>query len=624
MKRLTILFLATLSLSLYGAKKETFFAYRSFWPESAAMRAFGEAGIDTYAVMPSNSYNTLGEPYCKFPPFWVWDETYLWNVVDEQFDLVIHQNPRAKFIVMIDVNSPLWLTRRLDRKYGMGGDSYAEPSNSLCIKEWRDLTEKMIKAYVNHMEERYGDRVYAYMIAGGGTSEWYCCAQGRAVPQKEELWEKWLKDRNLPNWEIPTHKRIYTQKFLKEQIDPATHQDVIEYARFTENIISQGVEDLQKIVRDIVGDKRQVGAFCGFSPKCFSGKLDNRMTFSSPTSDFVGSPGGYDNRALGQGGGATTPIKSVKIRGKHYFQEIDHRTHTYNADLTPYVKIGGIHLHGAKNQAESDAILKREFAHAIIWQNSLWCFDMWGGIFKTPETMEIVKKSYQLWKKHQNDTYPISAEVVLITDPESGFYSQYLAYSHIKKAISTIGAPYEAIFFDDIEKVDFSKYKMVVFPHSFEITPKKKELLDKYVFKDNKTVVTMRGFGVSDGKTLDESRTEKLVGFPFAKSKTIQVKQMNGWKSVYNSNMGLFNKNNLQQFAREAGVHIYIDATVPVYANDKLIAIHTIEGGKRMVNLPRKVKQVKELYSDKIVAENTDKFEYEFKKPDTALFELID
>ncbi|MBR7106726.1 MAG: hypothetical protein IKC88_07055, partial [Opitutales bacterium] len=95
-------------------------------------------------------------------------------------------------------------------------------------------------------------------------------------------------------------------------------------------------------------------------------------------------------------------------------------------------------------------------------------------------------------------------------------------------------------------------------------------------------------------------------------------------KSVYNSNMSLFNKKNLQQFAREAGGHIYIDATVPVYANDKLVAIHTIEGGKRMVNLPRKVKQVKELYSDKIAAENTDKFEYEFKKPDTALFELID
>ena len=62
----------------------------------------------------------------------------------------------------------------------------------------------------------------------------------------------------------------------------------------------------------------------------------------------------------------------------------------------------------------------------------------------------------------------------------------------------------------------------------------------------------------------------------------------------------------------------------PVYANDKLISVHTADGGKETIYLPRKVKQVKELYSDKIVAENTDKFEYEFKKPDTALFELID
>ena len=388
MKRnILVLIIATLLLPLFAKKKETFFAYRSFWPESAAMRAFGEAGIDTYAVMPSNSFNTLGEPYCKFPPFWVWDETYLWNNVDEQFDLVIRQNPKAKFIVMIDVNSPLWLARRLDRKYGMGGDSYAEPSNSLCIKEWRELTEKMIKAYVNHMEERYADRVVSYMIAGGGTSEWYCCAQGRAVPQKEKLWEKWLKDNNLPNWEVPTHKQINSPKF-EVYCDPATQQNVIEYARFTEYLISQGVEDLQKIVRNIVGDKKQIGAFCGFIPMSFCGKLDNRMTFSSSTSDFVGSPGGYDNRALGQGGGATGPIASAKLRGKHWFQEIDHRTHTYNGDLTPYVKIGGIHAHGANNQAETDAILKREFSHAIVWQNSLWCFDMWGGIFKTPETVQ--------------------------------------------------------------------------------------------------------------------------------------------------------------------------------------------------------------------------------------------
>ena len=625
MKIFTIISLITISLTLFGSKKETFFAYRSFWPETGAMRQFAEAGIDTYAVMPSNSFNTLGEPYCKFPPFWVWDETYLWGIVDEQFDLVIRQNEKAKFIVMIDVNSPIWLARRIDRRYGMGGDSYNEPSNSLCMKEWRELTEKMIKAYVNHMEERYGDRVVSYMIAGGGTSEWYCLSQGRAVMQKEQAWEKWLKDKNLPNWEIPTHKQLRSPKYKNLYFDPQTQQANIEYRRFTEYVISQGVEDLQKIVRDIVGDKKQVGAFCGFIPVSLSGKLDNRMTFSSPTTDFVGSPGGYDNRDLGEGGGANAPIKSIKIRGKHYFQEIDHRTHTYNADLSPHIKIVmGPHFKGAKNQAESNAILKREFSHAIIWQNSLWCFDMWGGIFRTPETMEVVKKSHQLWQKHKNDKLPIKAEIVCIIDPDSCYYGRFIDYTHAKKAVSMVGAPYESIFFDDIEKVDFSKYKMVIFPHSFEITPKKKEILDKYVFKDNKTVITMGGFGITNGIDIDPSRIVKLVGFPYVKSKDIKIKQMGNWKSIYNSSIRVFNKKNLKKFAKDAGVHMYVNSTLPVYANDKLISIHTADGGKETIYLPRKVKQVKELYSDKIVAENTDKFEYEFKNPDTALFELID
>ena len=52
MRRLAILSLAMMSLSLFGAKKETFFAYRSFWPESAAMRAFGEAG--THSILLAN------------------------------------------------------------------------------------------------------------------------------------------------------------------------------------------------------------------------------------------------------------------------------------------------------------------------------------------------------------------------------------------------------------------------------------------------------------------------------------------------------------------------------------------------------------------------------------------
>ncbi len=621
-KFLFIFFFIASALSLFPSTKEKFFAYRSFWTETSAMRQFAEIGVDLYAVMPSNSFNSLGEPYCKFKPFWVWNETYLWGVVDEQFDIIINQNPKAKFICMVDINSPLWLARRIDRKYGMGGDSYQEISNSLCIPEWRELTEKMLNAYVKHVEERYGDRVVYYMVAGGGTSEWYCNAQGRAVEQKEELWQNWLKKRGLPSWDIPTHKAYRNPAFEKKFLDPQTQKPLIEYARFTEELVSNGMNEMSQIVRDIVGDKKQVGAFCGFIPIRLAGKLENLSVFNNPNIDFVGTPGGYDNRKIGMGGGTNFPLQSIKIRNKHYFQEIDHRTHTYNADLSPYVKVGGLHSRVTSNQEETNAMLKREFSFATVQQNSLWCFDMWGGIFKTPETMEIVGKAFKIWNAHKNDNIPTSAEIVFITDPESGFYTKTLSITKIKQAMSSLGAPYDNIFFRDIGNVDFSKYKMVVFPHSFEITLEKKKLLEKYVFCGGKTVVTMGHFGATDGEKIDTSFTESLSGIS-RDTKGIAQKQMNGWTSVYAKNAWQFNKDNLAKIAREAGVHIYVDEPLPVYANEKLIAVHTKEGGIKTINLPKKVKFVKELFTDKIVGENVDKFEYKFFAPDTALFELF-
>ncbi|MBQ6533965.1 MAG: hypothetical protein IJI37_02245, partial [Opitutales bacterium] len=377
MKKIIIASLAVFAAAFSHAdSKEKFFAYRSFWPETAAMRAFGEAGVDVYAVMPSNSYNTLGEPYCKFKPFWVWYDTYLWGVVDEQFDLVIRQNPKAKFICMIDINSPMWLCRVLDRKYGLGGDSFMCITNSFCIPEWRETTTKMLKAYVKHMEERYGDRIYAYFVGGGGSSEWYDSSFGLANILKENAWADHLKKRGLPAWGVPSQKELNSPAFDGKYFDPATQMARIEYLRFDEKLTSDALDYFAKIVRDMVGDKRQIGAFCGFLTDTFGlyhGKIDNRQDYASPYIDFVGDGGQYDNRALGNGGGMNSPVKSVKLRGKHWFHEIDHHTHTYNPDISNYISIEvrAIHKPLAKNQAESDAMLKREFSLATVMQNSL-------------------------------------------------------------------------------------------------------------------------------------------------------------------------------------------------------------------------------------------------------------
>ena len=77
------------------------------------------------------------------------------------------------------------------------------------------------------------------------------------------------------------------------------------------------------------------------------------------------------------------------------------------------------------------------------------------------------------------------------------------------------------------------------------------------------------------------------------------------------------------QAAREAGVKIYCDEEVPVYANERLVTIHTAQGGEKTVTLPVDCRQVRELFTGKTVLVIGRQFRYEFKSPDTALFELI-
>ena len=435
------------------------------------------------------------------------------------------------------------------------------------------------------------------------------------------MWADWLKTRDLPNWDAPSHKRTKSPAYLDKYFDPATQGDVIEYARFTEWLVADGMDRFAKIVRDIIGDKKQIGSFCGYIPMQFSGKLDNSYTFNSEYINFLGNPGGYDNREIGMGGGTKTPLKSLKLTNKHYFQEVDHRTHTYNDKLSPYVSIGGIHANGARNQDETDALLKREFSLAAVMGHSLWCFDMWGGIFKTTDTMKIVKRSYEIWKKHKDDNSPYAAEVAFIADPDSGFYSKYSAYNYVKRALYSTGAPFDAILFKDIAKIDFSKYKVIVFPHSFEITPEKEAVLKEHVLKGGKTVVTMENFGSSDGKKIDPAFTERLTGFK-ADTKGVNKKAMQGWQSIYGSNNGAFNAKRMREIEKEAGVHLYTDEPIPAYASEKLLAVHAKNGGRKTIHLTRKYNKIVELYTGKIAGENTNEFEYDFKTPDTAALRI--
>ncbi len=606
---------------------KNFFAYRSFWPEFEAMKRFREAGVNTVCIFAAHSDNSLGKPYSKYPPVWRWFGKYDFKSLDKQYDDVLEINPDAEFICMIDLNSPIWLERQLASEC----ESFNMLSCACANPAWVKATGEYLEAVVSHMEKRYGDRIKAYLMACGRTDEWMDYSQQVAGRHKTKAWQNWLKNKGKLVIPIPSFDRMDKASFENLIRDPASEQDIMDYMHFTGDLIADTVLTFAGKVRKLIPAHRQIGMFFGYILELTqlrlvsAGHLEYERLYASPDIDFFLSPGTYSDRPMGGGSGFMVPNGTRMLKHKGFLHEIDHRTPTYNVDLDEYIAIEW--MVPWKDQAETTAGLKREFALAIINQASLWCFDMWGGVFDTPETMKVVAQSKKIWDQYSGESLKTRAEVALFVDPRSARYlndqnrSVEQIYQATRNKLNRLGAPFEVFSFDDIPNMELDQYKLIIFPGLFEVSPERADLLSKYILNHDRTILFIHAAGISDGNKLDASHVKALTGTSF-NTPGINKTSRNGWTSVYISDYKDVNPGVLKQIAREAGVHMYCQDEVPVFANEKLVAVHLAQGGEKIITLPVPVKKVREPYSNQEISVKKGEFTFLFATPDTALFEI--
>ncbi|MBN2641998.1 MAG: hypothetical protein JXR78_10105 [Victivallales bacterium] len=609
--------------------KELIFCYRSFWPEFEAMKQFREAGVNIVCVFPANTDNSLGMPYSKYPPVWRWFDKYDFDSLNKQFDDVLAVNPDAEFICMVDLNTPSWLQRQMSsRGHSVECESFSMLSCACANPEWRKFTGEYLKTIVKHMEARYGDRIKAYLMACGKTDEWMDCSKGIAGREKTAAWNEWLKQHGSHKTPVPALEHIDLADFENLIRNPQDEQDIIDYTHFSGDVIVDAVLEFAAETRALIPAQRQIGMFFGYilelTGTC-AGHLEYERLYASDDIDFFISPGTYRDRPMGGGSGFMVPYGTLKRNGKKFLHEIDHRTHTYNCDLDEYVSIGW--MVPWKDQTETDAGLKREFALATINQTSLWCFDMWGGVFITSETMKLVEKSREIWETYTKEPLKSVAEVALVVDPQSARLLNdknpvcSKIYAETRNKLNRLGAPFDVLSVNDLAAVDISQYKLLVMPGLFELTPEKETMLKKYVFNSSRTVLFAYATGICDGTKLDVNNIEKLTGTKF-KTPGLSMRKHDNWLSAYVPDYDTLTPAILKQLASEAGVTIYCQEEIPVYANERLVAIHTAEGGRKTISLPCACDFVTELHTKLKITVEDKCFTYEFKSPDTAVFQL--
>jgi hypothetical protein len=239
-------------------------------------------------------------------------------------------------------------------------------------------------------------------------------------------------------------------------------------------------------------------------------------------------------------------------------------------------------------------------------------------------------------QRFKDDMSPSVAEILLVSDTRSMFYLKDgdpwvgPLVERLRNRVNRFGAPFDCCLFSDLEKLDLSQYKIIMLPHLFVIDEARAKFLREKVCTPGRTVLFSYAPGIIDGKTLDTKRVEAWAGVPYAtgmgdetETGIITTSMPGGWTAVYAWNPVCFTEATTRKVCEAAGVHFYVEALWPVFANERLLTIHCKEGGERTVQLPRKVSQVVDLFTGEVVAKKAKSFKVNFASPDTRLYELI-
>lgn len=607
-----------------------YFAYRSFLPEFEAMKRFAAAGVRTICFFPGNTTNSLGQPYAQYPSIWNWFDRYEFGSLDQQIADLKKAVPDANFICMIDLNSPEWLSRQLSLAHE-SGDSFTHLTEALANPRWKEATLHYLRAFLEYAEAHYADSIQAYVLACGHTDEWFDHNGELCGLHKQRACNEWRAANALAPAEPPSALKMNTPDYDGLLFDPAVSSDVLEYRRFCSELVGNTICEFAAEARKLIRPEAEIGVFYGYVVTRLgaaeSGHLAYEQVLKSPDIDFMISPGSYGDRAMGGGGGWLGCSGSEKLAGKIHMHECDQRTHTHNRDLTPYVSL---HVPHWENTEEDVAGIKREFSLALLKRSSLWWFDMWGGFYQEPVLFENFRRMKEIYDSRINLPSRNVEEVAMIVDPEALAYFDQRSprqrdfQPDIRKKLNRLGAPFETWCLRDIPSIpNLHEIKFFIFATPWEITPEKAELLNRYVLNHARTVLWFYAPGISDGKSFDESRIRRWTGDdPHVSG--LSVQRMSGWTSAFLRNPAELTPAMLKSLVKSAGVHLYSDAEIPVYADDRFLALHSKEGGEMTIRLPRRVTKITELFSGKLAAENVSEFQWNFRAPDTVLFEMED
>ena len=534
-----------------------------------AVREFAKAGVHCYAFdMGLNEWCGPGAGGTKIDD--VPQAHFDFSHMKARFERVIDADPDARFHLRMhsEKTSPdnWWLKMYPEEVELTESDaleinriaSTVQPAQSYASVVWRNHAKALLREFVHQIDSMgMGERVIAWQTGHGYTGE---CFKWSAVGQEigdfstpmalyfrswllaryegdaRALREAWADPNvSFETAKVPTRDQQLQTHHMTFR-DPRSEGNVIDYYRAVADLNADLVIDFNRTVKEENGGRALTGAFYGYifeltgndsywgvgrearlSGLQRSGQLGFRKVIESPYVDFIATPYIYFQRGIGGECSPQQPVESTRIHGKMFILEDDTRTHLALPE----------HGYGRMtNLADSEAILKRNFAASLVRSLAIWWLGEQHHIdpSREPAFGPLLAGFQRLgtWAL-QLDRAP-SAEIAVLLDDESLYYETIyndLSLPNITQqrvwGLPRIGAPFDCYLLDDFIDGKVPHAKLCIFLNAFRLDDERRKTLSAELKKEGRTALWIYAPGyLKDDMSVDYM--EELTGIGFGKS----------------------------------------------------------------------------------------------------------
>ncbi|MEA3401491.1 MAG: hypothetical protein U9R79_09660 [Armatimonadota bacterium] len=330
-----------------------------------------------------------------------WDEPGAesdFTPIDDLCEEIISVHPEALLVPRVSANAPAWWLEAHPEGRMIYEDESPGRMASVSSREYRADAAAHLERLCRHLTRRFPEHFAGIHPCGQNTGEWFYEGSWDAPvsgydPATLQAWRQWLARRGFDSAQsarVPTPEERRAAPFGLLR-DPARERMLIEFNRFLQHEMADTVLELASAARCGTGGRKLVVFFYGYHYEF--GALPNGAPISghyaladvleSDDIDILCSPISYGDRQWPGTAPCMSPAESIRDAGIMWLNEDD--TRTYLSGTTDY---GGV-----EDLQQTRDVMLRNTAQAALRGFATWWMDLPGlGWFADPAIWDELQR----------------------------------------------------------------------------------------------------------------------------------------------------------------------------------------------------------------------------------------